>query len=180
MQQRTDATGAVFERDCCPPDSDAETHPSPESSEEDRGPHVSAIDQRWSMFVLCKITSPRQGRDGRDPHICRSSSKTLGPQDQDTQTSDSLKSMHVCQVVPTEMVEKVEMKLVMLTAGVEKRAYVDEFVRNVDGELSDLRSEIVSDGERDRVKSYMSEACAGGALTRSQQQQCTTQLEHRE
>ena len=35
----------------------------------------------------------------------------------------------------------------MMTAGVEKSA---------DGELSDLRREIVSDGERDRVKSYMS------------------------
>ena len=38
------------------------------------------------------------------------------------QTSESLKSMHVRQVAPTEMVEKVEMNFAMLTAGVEERA----------------------------------------------------------
>ena len=65
--------------------------------------------------------------------------------------------MHVRQVVPIEMVEKVEMNVAMLTAGVEKRADGDGFMWNVDGKLSDLRCEIVSDGERDRVKSYMLE-----------------------
>ena len=37
------------------------------------------------------------------------------------------------------------MNVVIMMAGIEKRAYVDEFVRNVDGELSDLRCEIVSE-----------------------------------
>ena len=38
-----------------------------------------------------------------------------------------------------------------------------------------------SNGERDHVKSSKSEACAGGALTRTRQQcVCVTQLEHRE
>ena len=45
--------------------------------------------------------------------------------------------MHVRQVAPTEMVEKVEMSVAMLTAGVEKRADGDEFMWNADGELSD-------------------------------------------
>ena len=65
--------------------------------------------------------------------------------------------MHIRQVAPTEMVEKVEMNVAMLTAGIDKRADGDESVRNVDGKLGDLQCEIVSDGERDRVKSYMSE-----------------------
>ena len=49
------------------------------------------------------------------------------------------------QSMVKHMVEKVEMNVVMLMAGIKKRAYVDEFVRNVDDELSDLRHEIVSE-----------------------------------
>ena len=55
------------------------------------------------------------------------------------------------------MVENVGMNVAMLTAGVEKKADGDEFMWNADDELSDLRCGTVSDGERNRVKSYMSE-----------------------
>ena len=61
------------------------------------------------------------------------------------QTSESLMSTHVRQVASTEMVERVEMNVAMLTAGIKKRADGDEFV---------------------------SEACAEGAPTRTRQQQC--------
>ena len=44
------------------------------------------------------------------------------------QTSESLKSTHARQVASTEMVEKVEIHVAMLTAGIEKRADGDEFV----------------------------------------------------
>ena len=46
------------------------------------------------------------------------------------------------------MVEKVELNIAMMTAGIEKRA--DEFTRNVDDELSDLRCEIVSERASNR------------------------------
>ena len=42
-------------------------------------------------------------------------------------------------------VETVEMDIAMLTAGIEKRAEFDGFMRKVDDELSDLRCEIVSE-----------------------------------
>ena len=79
------------------------------------------------------------------------------------------------QSMAKHMVEKVEMNVVMLMTGIKKRADVDEFVRNVDGELSDVR--VSASCKHDRVRSYMSEACAGGALTKSRQQQCATQLD---
>ena len=92
-------------------------------------------------------------------------------------TSESLKSTHVRQVAPTElqhMVEKVEMNVAMLTADIEERAHVDECRLSVDNELSDLRRATASDGERDRVKSYLSESRAGGPVV------CVTHLGHRE
>ena len=72
------------------------------------------------------------------------------------------------------------MNVVMLMAGTKKRAYVDEFVRNVDGELSDLRGEIVS-----LVQARPSQVLHVGSLLRSAHQVsaaivCTTQLKHRE
>ena len=47
--------------------------------------------------------------------------------------------MHVRQVVPIEMVEKVEINITIMTTGVEKRADGDGFMWSVDGKLSDLR-----------------------------------------
>ena len=81
-------------------------------------------------------------------------------------------------MAPSELkhiVEKVEMNAAMLTVGIDERADVDECRQSVDDELSDLGRETASDGERDRVKSNMSESRAGGALTRSR-----WQPEHRE
>ena len=43
------------------------------------------------------------------------------------------------QSMMKHIVEKVETNIAMLTAGIEKRADVDEFIRYVDEELSDLR-----------------------------------------
>ena len=99
-------------------------------------PHVQRL-TRWSMFLLSRFTGLLHGRGQIvQQHV----------EVPETQTSESFKSMR--QVAPTDMVEKVEMNVAMLAAGVEKIA---------DGELSDLRCKIVSDGERDHVKSYMSE-----------------------
>ena len=75
------------------------------------------------------------------------------------------------------------MNVAMLTVGIEERADVGERRQSVDDELSHLGRETASDSERDRVKSYMSESRAGGALTRTRRQQqcvCVAQPEHRE
>ena len=44
------------------------------------------------------------------------------------------------------MVEKVEMDVAMLTAGIKKRADVDEFRQKADDEWSDLRCEKATSG----------------------------------
>ena len=54
--------------------------------------------------------------------------KRRGCRNQDTQTSESLKSTRVRQVASTESVEKVEMNAARLTAGIEKRADGGEFM----------------------------------------------------
>ena len=73
------------------------------------------------------------------------------------------------------------MSVVMLMAGIKKRACVDEFVRNIDGEMSDLRREILSE-----VQARPRQVLHVGSLRRRSADQvsaamvCTTQLEHRE
>ena len=85
------------------------------------------------------------------------------------------------QSMVKHMVERVEMNVVMLMAGIKKRAYVGEFVRSVDGELSDLRRETVSELQaRPRQVLHVGSLCSRSALQVSAATVCTTQLEHRE
>ena len=125
------------------------------------------------MFLFCTFTGLRHGKRAvENPESQIVQQRVEVPE---IQTSESLKSTHVRQVAPTElkhMFEKVEMNAAMLTADIEERADVDECRQSVDDELSDLGRETASDSERDRVKSYMSESCGEGALTRTRQQQC--------
>ena len=60
------------------------------------------------------------------------------------QVQDIDKIDDMIQSLAKHMVEKVERNVLMMMVGIKKRADVDEFVRNVDGELSDLQCEIVS------------------------------------
>ena len=78
------------------------------------------------MFPLCRFTGLRQGK--RAVEIPQMQIEQQHVEAPEIQTSESLKSAHVRQVASTEMVEKVEMNVAMLTAGIEKRADGDEFV----------------------------------------------------
>ena len=81
-------------------------------------PHVQRM-VRWSMFLLCRITGPRHGRDGRDPTVADRAARHV--EVPETKTPRLLRASRA-SMAPIEMVEKVEMNVAMLTAGVEKRA----------------------------------------------------------
>ena len=161
VQQRTDATGAVLKRIA-----DVRVVAQRRIQEKIEFSHVQHLDKMVDVPVA-------------QVHRSTSWKSRLRPQSQivqqhvevpEIQTSESLKSTHVRQVAPTElkrMVQKVEMDVAMLTADIDKRADVDKCRQSVDDELSDARRETVSDGERDRVKSYISESRAGGARSSS-------------